>query len=77
MIQGGGMDEKLREKTDGLRPPIKNEAGNGLSNQRGTIAMARTTTRTRPPPSSSSTSSTTAASLDPARVGAATPSSAR
>jgi peptidyl-prolyl cis-trans isomerase A (cyclophilin A) len=42
MIQGGGLDENLREKKEGLRPPIKNEAGNGLPNQRGTIAMART-----------------------------------
>lgn len=40
MIQGGGMDEKMREK-DTLAP-IKNEASNGLSNARGTIAMART-----------------------------------
>ena len=40
MIQGGGMDENLREKP--TRAPIKNEASNGLSNQRGTIAMART-----------------------------------
>ncbi len=40
MIQGGGMNPGLAEKkTDG---PIKNEAGNGLSNARGTIAMART-----------------------------------
>ncbi|HQR07098.1 MAG TPA: peptidylprolyl isomerase [Gemmatales bacterium] len=40
MIQGGGMNPGLAEKkTDG---PIKNEAGNGLSNGRGTIAMART-----------------------------------
>ncbi len=42
MIQGGGMDENLREKTAGLRPPIKNEYGNGLENERGTISMART-----------------------------------
>ncbi|MCA1684652.1 MAG: peptidyl-prolyl cis-trans isomerase [Planctomycetia bacterium] len=42
MVQGGGLDDKLREKSDGLRPPIKNEAGNGLTNQRGTLAMART-----------------------------------
>lgn len=40
MIQGGGMDEKMSEKkTDA---PIKNEATNGLLNQKGTIAMART-----------------------------------
>ena len=42
MIQGGGFDEKLSEKTEGQRGTIKNESGNGLSNVRGTIAMART-----------------------------------
>lgn len=43
MIQGGGFGEQnkaLVEKP--TREPIKNESGNGLSNQRGTIAMART-----------------------------------
>lgn len=40
MIQGGGMTADLREKRAGA--PIKNEAGNGLSNLRGTVAMART-----------------------------------
>lgn len=40
MIQGGGMESGLREKN--TRAPIKNEANNGLSNKRGTIAMART-----------------------------------
>lgn len=40
MIQGGGMEAGLREKT--TRAPIKNEANNGLSNKIGTIAMART-----------------------------------
>jgi cyclophilin family peptidyl-prolyl cis-trans isomerase len=40
MIQGGGMDGKLKRKK--TKPPIKNEANNGLSNQIGTIAMART-----------------------------------
>lgn len=40
MIQGGGMTASLREK--GTRAPIKNEADNGLANERGTIAMART-----------------------------------
>jgi len=40
MIQGGGMESGLKEKTTGS--PIKNEADNGLSNERGTIAMART-----------------------------------
>jgi peptidyl-prolyl cis-trans isomerase A (cyclophilin A) len=41
MIQGGGFDEKLSEKAEGQRGTIKNESGNGLSNLRGTIAMAR------------------------------------
>lgn len=40
MIQGGGMDEKLNEKKN--EAPIKNEATNGLRNERGTLAMART-----------------------------------
>ncbi len=40
MIQGGGMEPGMREKP--TRAPIKNEADNGLSNVRGTIAMART-----------------------------------
>lgn len=40
MIQGGGFDEKMSQKA--VRSPIKNEAKNGLSNARGTIAMART-----------------------------------
>lgn len=40
MIQGGGMDTDMNAKpTD---PPIKNEANNGLKNEVGTIAMART-----------------------------------
>ncbi len=40
MIQGGGFDADGKEKK--TRDPIKNEAGNGLSNKKGTIAMART-----------------------------------
>lgn len=40
MIQGGGMQPGMIEKE--TRAPVKNEADNGLSNQRGTIAMART-----------------------------------
>lgn len=40
MIQGGGYTPGMNEKA--TRPPIKNEATNGLSNRRGTIAMART-----------------------------------
>ncbi len=39
MIQGGGFEPGLTEKK--TRDPIKNEAGNGLTNERGTIAMAR------------------------------------
>ena len=42
MIQGGGFDSQLQEKSEGKRPSIRNESGNGLSNARGTIAMART-----------------------------------
>jgi len=42
MIQGGGYTEDRKEKKDTLMDPIKNEATNGLSNARGTIAMART-----------------------------------
>src|ERR1700760_3586390 len=41
MIQGGGFDQKLHQ-IGGARPPIKNEAGNGLKNMPGTLAMART-----------------------------------
>ena len=40
MIQGGGMEVGMKEKQ--TRDPIKNEADNGLSNDLGTIAMART-----------------------------------
>jgi cyclophilin family peptidyl-prolyl cis-trans isomerase len=40
MIQGGGMDKDMREKK--TRSPIENEAKNGLKNDLGTIAMART-----------------------------------
>jgi peptidyl-prolyl cis-trans isomerase A (cyclophilin A) len=41
MIQGGGMTPDLKEKPT-ARPPIPLESRNGLSNQRGTLAMART-----------------------------------
>lgn len=41
MIQGGGFDAKVSEKR-GDKPPIRNEADNGLQNKRGTLAMART-----------------------------------
>ena len=40
MIQGGGMTPDLKPKQ--TRDPIPNEADNGLKNQRGTVAMART-----------------------------------
>lgn len=39
VIQGGGFTPEMVEK--GTRPPIQNEATNGLSNRRGTVAMAR------------------------------------
>jgi len=41
MVQGGGFDKGMKEKGT-KNPPIKNEADNGLKNERGTIAMART-----------------------------------
>ncbi len=41
MVQGGGMNPDMSEKAD-KRTPIKNEATNGLKNDRGTVAMART-----------------------------------
>jgi cyclophilin family peptidyl-prolyl cis-trans isomerase len=40
MIQGGGFDKNYAEKP--TRPPVQNEAANGLKNDLGTIAMART-----------------------------------
>jgi peptidyl-prolyl cis-trans isomerase B (cyclophilin B) len=40
MIQGGGMLPDMSQKS--CKAPIKNEANNGLKNDRGTIAMART-----------------------------------
>src|SRR5690554_119110 len=40
MIQGGGFDTDMNQKS--TRTEIKNEANNGLSNKRGTVAMART-----------------------------------
>jgi cyclophilin family peptidyl-prolyl cis-trans isomerase len=40
MIQGGGFTMERKEKP--TREPIKNEAGNGLSNEKYTLAMART-----------------------------------
>ncbi len=40
VIQGGGFTEDMQQKP--TRPPIKNEADNGLKNERGTLSMART-----------------------------------
>ncbi len=40
MIQGGGFTEDMQQKP--TKPAIKNEAGNGLKNTTGTLAMART-----------------------------------
>jgi len=40
MIQGGGLEPGMKEKQ--TRSPINNEANNGLKNERGTLAMART-----------------------------------
>ena len=40
MIQGGGLEKDMNQKE--TNAPIKNEADNGLKNDRGTIAMART-----------------------------------
>ncbi len=40
MIQGGGFDKDMHQKP--TKAPVKNEAGNGVKNDTGTIAMART-----------------------------------
>ncbi|MFH1240779.1 MAG: peptidylprolyl isomerase [Pseudomonadota bacterium] len=40
MIQGGGLTPDMKEKSTGM--PVPNEADNGLENERGTVAMART-----------------------------------
>ncbi len=40
MVQGGGMTPSMKEKA--TRPPVKNEAKNGLRNVRGSVSMART-----------------------------------
>ena len=40
MIQGGGLGARMDEKA--TREPVTNEADNGVKNERGTIAMART-----------------------------------
>lgn len=41
MIQGGGLTADMRDKSN-KKAPIKNEANNGLKNEHGTVAMART-----------------------------------
>ena len=41
MVQGGGLNADMSDKSSGTAP-IQNEANNGLANDRGTIAMART-----------------------------------
>ena len=43
MVQGGGFDANMNQKA--TRAPIENEAKNGLKNERGTLAMARTSDR--------------------------------
>ncbi|MEH6456115.1 MAG: peptidylprolyl isomerase [Cocleimonas sp.] len=40
MVQGGGMNPDMSQKAN--KAPIQNEANNGLKNDRGTLAMART-----------------------------------
>jgi peptidyl-prolyl cis-trans isomerase A (cyclophilin A) len=40
MVQGGGFTPDMKERA--TRPPVRNEAKNGLRNSRGTVAMART-----------------------------------
>lgn len=42
MVQGGGLTANMQDKRAGQRSPIKNESANGLRNEVGTIAMART-----------------------------------
>ena len=42
MVQGGGLTEDMNDKRDGQKAAIKNESSNGLKNDTGTLAMART-----------------------------------
>ena len=42
MIQGGGLTPDMQDKRQGQKPAIKNESDNGLKNDTGTLAMART-----------------------------------
>ena len=45
MIQGGGFDKDMKQRN--TRAPIQNEADNGLTNEVGTLAMARTSATAR------------------------------
>ena len=51
MIQGGGFEPGMKQKP--TRDPVKNEADNGLKNDTGTVAMARTRARSAGDPGSS------------------------
>lgn len=42
MVQGGGLTADLKDKREGQKAPVKNESSNGLKNEVGTLAMART-----------------------------------
>jgi len=42
MVQGGGLNADMQDKREGQKAPIKNESDNGLKNETGTLAMART-----------------------------------
>jgi len=42
MIQGGGLTGDMKDKKEGQKAAIKNESSNGLKNETGTLAMART-----------------------------------
>jgi hypothetical protein len=74
MVQGGGFDKSYKQKP--TRPPIENEAKNGLKNDLGTVAMARTSAP-HSPPSSSSTARTTISTPPARRTAGATRCSAR
>ena len=42
MVQGGGLTADMKDKREGQKAPVKNESSNGLKNEVGTLAMART-----------------------------------
>ena len=67
IAQAGGYDEKYAEKP--ARARIPNESGNGLSNRRGTVGLARTATRTAATRSSTSTCGQRRARSQPSRWG--------